>query len=50
MRLVGDKWVVVLPGDTHELRDAVLHELHASVLKGHMGCRKLEMQVQQRFY
>lgn len=50
MRLVGDKWVMVLPGDAHELRLAVLSELHASALGGHMGRRKLEMQVRQRFY
>ena len=42
MCLVEDEWVMVLPIDAIEMREAVLCELHASVLGGYLGCRKLE--------
>ena len=45
MRLVGDEWVMFLPGDAHELLEAVLSKLHDSVLGGHMGYCKLEIKV-----
>ena len=50
MRLVGNEWVMVLPNDASELREAVLHELHGSALGGHLGRRKLESLVRRRFY
>ena len=49
MRLVGNEWVMVLPNDTSELREAVFHELHGSALRGHLGRRKLESLVPRIF-
>ena len=50
MRFVGNEWVMVLPNDASELREAVLRELHGSALGGHLGRRKLESLVRCRFY
>ena len=37
VKLVSDQFVPVIPGDTQELQEAILHELHASALGGHLG-------------
>ena len=42
MRLVGNEWVMVLPNDASELREAVLCEFYGSALGRHLGHRKLE--------
>ena len=50
MCLVEDEWAVVLPTDAVELCEAVLCELHASDLGGHLGHWNLEALVWHRFY
>lgn len=42
VRLVGDTFVIVLPSDAVELREAILSELHQSALGGHLGRKKLD--------
>ena len=37
MRLVGNEWVMVLPNDAFELREALLRKLYGSALGGHLG-------------
>ena len=41
---------MVLPSDTIELCEAVLCELHASALGGHLAHKKVEALVWCRFY
>ena len=50
VKLVSDQFVPVIPGDAQELQEAILRELHASALGGHLGRRKLDELVKKRFF
>ena len=50
VRLVHENWVFVLPSDAPELRELILRELHATALGGHLGRKKLDQLVRQRFW
>ena len=50
MKLVSSEWVLVIPGDATDLQELIMRELHASALGGHLGRRKLEALVRERFF
>ena len=40
---IGDKWVIISPGDAHELQKTVFSKFYTSTLGGHMGYPKLKI-------